>query len=120
VALLGAVAAATVEDFQTGETVEVISGELGGVKGIVQSVQNGVVTVLPDKSLGWTESLEFPARELRKKFNVGDHVKVATGVYKGVTGLVINIEDNVASILSDADLKPVSRLLSYQRLLLTM
>ena len=107
VALLGAVAAATVEDFQTGETVQVLSGELANVKGVVQSVQNGVVTIIPDASLGFTEPLDFPAAELRKKFGVGDHVKVAAGIYKGATGLVINIEDTVASILSDADLKPV-------------
>jgi transcription elongation factor SPT5 len=108
VALIGAVAAATVEDFQVGENVEVIVGELKNVKGTVQSVQNGVVTILPDASFGFNEPIPFPATELRKKFDVGDHVKVASGIYKGVTGLVINIENNVTSILSDADLKPVS------------
>ena len=108
VALLGAVASATVEDFQIGENVEVIVGELKNVKGTVESIQNGVITIMPDASFGFNEPIPFPASELRKKFEVGDHVKVASGIYKGVTGLVINVDNNVTSILSDADLKPVS------------
>jgi transcription elongation factor SPT5 len=108
VALLGAVAAASVEDFQTGETVQVMSGELANVQGTVQTVQNGVVTIIPDASLGFTGPLEFPAKELRKKFSVGDHVKVATGVYKDKTGLVVNVDGNVATILSDSDMRTLT------------
>jgi transcription elongation factor SPT5 len=39
-------------DFQTGEKIIVLSGDLKNVPGTVQSVENGVVTILPDKSYG--------------------------------------------------------------------
>ena len=33
--------------------------------------------------------MEFPARELRKFFKMGDHVKVIAGRYEGDTGLIV-------------------------------
>ena len=53
VALIGSIASHTVVDFNVGENVQVVSGELAQVKGVVQSVQNGIVTILPDASLGF-------------------------------------------------------------------
>jgi transcription elongation factor SPT5 len=39
-------------DFQTGEKVIVLSGEMKNVPGTVHSVENGVVTIIPDKAYG--------------------------------------------------------------------
>ncbi len=47
------------------------------------------------------DPLEFQARELRKHFVVGDHVKVVAGRHEAETGLVVRIEPNLAVLLSD-------------------
>ncbi len=47
------------------------------------------------------DPLEFQARELRKYFVVGDHVKVVAGRHEAETGLVVRIEPNLAVLLSD-------------------
>ena len=51
--------------------------------------------------------MEFPARELRKFFKMGDHVKVIAGRYEGDTGLIVRIESNIAVIFSDLTLHEV-------------
>ena len=51
--------------------------------------------------------MEFPARELRKFFKMGDHGKVIAGRYEGDTGLIVRIENNIAVIFSDLTLHEV-------------
>ena len=55
--------------------------------------------------------LAFQARELRKAFKEGDHVKVVAGRYEGETGLVVRIEHNLAILFSDLTMHEVSRVL---------
>ena len=50
--------------------------------------------------------MEFPARELRKFFKMGDYVKVIAGRYEGDTGLIVRIENNIA-VISDLTLHEV-------------
>ena len=47
------------------------------------------------------------ARELRKFFKMGDHVKVIAGRYEGDTGRIVRIENNIAVIFSDLTLHEV-------------
>ena len=47
------------------------------------------------------EPLEFGAHELKKYFNMGDHVKVINGQYEGDTGLIVRVEDNLIVLFSD-------------------
>ena len=51
--------------------------------------------------------MEFPSRELKKFFKMGDHVKVIAGGYEGDTGLIVCIENNIAIIFSDLTLHEV-------------
>ena len=51
--------------------------------------------------------MEFPSRELRKFFKMGDHVKVIAGRYEGDTELIVRIENNIAIIFSDLTLREV-------------
>jgi transcription elongation factor SPT5 len=44
---------------------------------------------------------------IAKRFVDGDHVRVLNGVHKDVSGLVLKVDNNVVTILSDIDLKPV-------------
>lgn len=43
---------AKASDFQTGEKVIVLSGEMKNVEGVVSSVVNDIVTIIPDSSYG--------------------------------------------------------------------
>ena len=54
------------------------------------------------------DPLEFQAKELRKHFNVGDHVKVIAGRHEGETGLIVRIEVNLAVLFSDLTMHEVS------------
>lgn len=53
------------------------------------------------------DPLEFQAKELRKHFNVGDHVKVIAGRHEGETGLIVRIEANLAVLFSDLTMHEV-------------
>ena len=45
--------------------------------------------------------------ELRKFFQVGDHVKVIAGRHEGETGLVVRIENNLAIVFVDLTMHEV-------------
>ncbi|XP_064385499.1 transcription elongation factor SPT5-like isoform X2 [Halichondria panicea] len=85
---------------QPGDVVEVVEGDLMNLQGKVISVEMDTVTIMP-KHEDLKDPLEFQARELRKYFVVGDHVKVVAGRHEAETGLVVRIEPNLAVLLSD-------------------
>ncbi|XP_072045475.1 transcription elongation factor SPT5-like [Amphiura filiformis] len=86
--------------FATGDSVEVIEGELIHLQGKVVTVDGNTISVMP-KHEDLKDILEFPAHELRKHFKIGDHIKVIAGRYEGDTGLVVRVEDNMAIVFSD-------------------
>ncbi|KAI8839264.1 hypothetical protein BC829DRAFT_421031 [Chytridium lagenaria] len=94
------------DDFMLGENVEVIRGEMKDICGKVLSIDNGIVTIVPPSETKLA-ALKFDAKDLRKKFDEGDHVKVIYGMHNGETGLIIKILNNIVTILSDTSLKPI-------------
>lgn len=62
-------------NFCPGDNVEVCQGELTGLTGRILSVEGKRIVVMPFHD-SLTEALEFPANELQKCFEVGNHVKV--------------------------------------------
>ncbi|RKO92660.1 hypothetical protein BDK51DRAFT_35496 [Blyttiomyces helicus] len=106
-AMLASASAATAEDFQTGESVEVIDGDMINVPGTVESVENGVVTVRADEALGLKTSFQVPASHLRKRFKAGDLVKVINGTHRDQTGLIVNIVENIITLLADSSYKEI-------------
>ncbi|KAJ2845685.1 transcription elongation factor spt5, partial [Coemansia erecta] len=93
-------------DLVPGELVEVVEGDLAGVTGVVRSIENdNVVRVVPE--LGSLMrgmrggAMSFPARHLRKRFGVGDHVKVLNGRHRNETGMVLEVADAVVTIHTD-------------------
>ncbi|KAI9468509.1 MAG: hypothetical protein EXX96DRAFT_590896 [Benjaminiella poitrasii] len=92
--------------FQNGDVVKVVEGDMIHSSGIVEIVKDTSVTVMLDMD-GAKKRVTLPARQLRKKFNEGDHVKVINGRYKDESGLVVKIQDNIITLLSDASLKEV-------------
>uniref|UniRef100_H2Y419 Transcription elongation factor SPT5 n=1 Tax=Ciona savignyi TaxID=51511 RepID=H2Y419_CIOSA len=86
--------------FAPGDNVEVAEGELINLQGKVISVIGSKVTMMP-KHEELTDPLEFLAHELRKHFNMGDHVKVIAGRYEGDTGLIVRVEPRMVVLFSD-------------------
>ena len=100
-----------------GDTVEVIEGDLVGVKGKVMSMDGTTVKIKPNDEtldLGGTGEIEFLASQVRKSIAVGAHVKVTDGRYANETGTVVAVEqmegeiDFTAVVLTDVTNKEIS------------
>ncbi|GAA5823557.1 hypothetical protein JCM3770_002784, partial [Rhodotorula araucariae] len=94
---------------QPGDNVDIFEGDQKGVYGTVDSISNEVVIVAPhaDLDLG-TVKIEVPARSVRKRFAAGDHVKVMQGANADETGLVVKVDGDVVTFLSDLSATEVS------------
>ncbi|KAF2069587.1 hypothetical protein CYY_009091 [Polysphondylium violaceum] len=92
--------------FSKGDTVKVIEGDLKNLMGIVQTIEDGQVTILPVHD-NFKEILYFKPHELQKYFKVGDHVKAIAGRYEGETGLVLRVEDLTIVLLSDLTMSEI-------------
>lgn len=94
-------------DFQTGEKVIILEGEMKNIFGVVFGVENSIVTIIPDSSFGLKNYVKYDASMLAKRFVEGDHAKVINGVHKGESGLVLKVSGNIVTILSDVNLNPI-------------
>ncbi|KAG1460051.1 hypothetical protein G6F46_000750 [Rhizopus delemar] len=92
--------------FQPGDTVSVVEGDMIHSTGIVENVLDSSV-VVSLKVDGSKKRVTLPAKQLRKKFKEGDHVKVINGRYRDESGMVVKVEENIVTLLSDATLKEV-------------
>ncbi|KAI8991679.1 hypothetical protein BDF20DRAFT_831695 [Mycotypha africana] len=92
--------------FQPGDAVTVVEGDMIHATGIVDNVKDTSVTVSL-KIDGSDKKVTLPARQLRKTFKEGDHVKVINGRFKDESGLVLKVDGNIVTLLSDASLKEV-------------
>ena len=100
-----------------GDTVEVIEGDLVGMRGKLVSLDGTTVKVKPTNNtvdLGGTQEVEFLANQVRKYIAVGDHVKVTDGRYANETGVVVAVEklegetDCTAVVLTDVTHKEIT------------
>lgn len=101
-----------------GDTVEVIEGDLVGMRGKLVSIDEGgnTVKVKPNNAaeLGGTEEVEFLSNQVRKHIPVGAHVKVMDGRYANETGTVVAVEqldgeaDFTAVVLTDVTNREIS------------
>jgi len=99
-----------------GDTVEIIEGDLVGMRGKLMSIDGSTVKVKPidTNDLGDTTEVEFLISQVRKHIPVGAHVKVIEGRYANETGVVVAVEkmdgeaDATAVILTDMTHKEVS------------
>lgn len=88
--------------------VEVFEGEQAGVEGIIDTVGADVVTIRLEHSNLDDQTIEVPVTSVRKKFKPGDHIKVIAGKHQDETGLVVKVEDNVTTFLSDLSMSEIS------------
>ncbi|TFK75562.1 transcription elongation factor Spt5 [Pluteus cervinus] len=99
---------AAIAVLQPGDHVEVFEGEQAGVHGVVDEINQDVVTITAIGVEIDGQKVELPARSVRKRFKPGDHVKVMTGQNADETGLVVSVTDNVVTFISDMTLQEVS------------
>lgn len=108
----------------TGDKVEIVEGDLIGMKGKVMSMDGTTIKIKPlDASLdiGGTGEIEFLASQVRKHIAVGAHVKVVDGRYTNETGTVVAVEevdgdkDMTAVVLTDVTNKEISLRVSQLR-----
>ena len=99
-----------------GDTVEIIEGDLIGMRGKLLSLDGTTVKVKPTDTseLGDTTEVEFLVSQVVKYIPVGAHVKVTSGRYANETGVVVNVEqiegenDSTAVVLTDMTHKEIS------------
>lgn len=96
--------------FSPGDKVRVAEGELQDLTGRVTSVDGSRVTMLPNHP-ELKDALEFPANELVKWFDEGDHVKVIDGRYEGDTGIIVRTDERSAILLSDLSMDEITVLI---------
>lgn len=94
---------------QPGDQVEIFEGDQKGMYGTVDSINNEVVQITPhvDLDLEGTK-VEVQARSVRKRFKEGDHVKVMAGSNADETGLVVKVQDDIVTFLSDLSMQEVN------------
>lgn len=85
-----------------GDTIEVYEGEQKGVWGKATHVVGDIVTLKVAEGGLQGQSIEVPTRWLRKRFSIGDHVKVVGGSrFRDEVGMVVKIEQDRVTLLAD-------------------
>lgn len=85
-----------------GDVVEVYEGEQKGVVGKATNVQADIVTIQVSEGDLHGQTIEVPTKGLRKRFRIGDHVKVIGGSrYRDEVGMVVNISEDRVTLLTD-------------------
>ncbi|KAH8829241.1 transcription elongation factor SPT5 [Flagelloscypha sp. PMI_526] len=99
---------AAISVLQPGDHIEVFEGEQAGVHGVVDQINQDVVTFIASGSDLHGQKIEVPARSVRKRFKPGDHVKVMSGQNSNETGLVVAVSENVVTFVSDMTMQEIS------------
>ncbi|KAI1371845.1 transcription initiation protein [Hypoxylon crocopeplum] len=85
-----------------GDEIEVYEGEQRGVIGRATNVQADIVTIEVTEGDLFGQTIEVPTKGLRKRFQIGDHVKVIGGSrYRDEVGMVVNISEDRVTLLTD-------------------
>lgn len=100
-----------VRNLEKGDKVKIIQGDLKGLTGTVTEVSNGQVKVLPDVDM-LNEPVLYMPNEITKIFKVGDHVQILSGRFKGNTGNIIKVDENVAHIISEDNKEEIQVLIN--------
>ncbi|KAI3653726.1 hypothetical protein MP228_001673 [Amoeboaphelidium protococcarum] len=88
-------------EFVVGDLVYIAEGDLVNAKGVVTAVdkaQNLITLKMHNLNVG---DVVIEPSKLIKTFHVGDHVQVVRGKYKDHSGMVTQVNGNIASIFSD-------------------
>jgi len=89
------------KNLDKGDKVKIISGDLKGLYGHVIEVNDNAVRVQPNVEMYNFDNIDFLPSEIVKVFMLGDHIEILAGKYKGLTGSVIKVDENIAFIISE-------------------
>nr|ODN89919.1 transcription elongation factor SPT5 [Cryptococcus depauperatus CBS 7841] len=84
-----------------GDKVEVYEGEQTGLYGTVETVSSDVISINAEGGEVHGQVVEVPARSVRKRFDVGEHVKVLGGKHVDVSGMVVEVKGGIVTLMSD-------------------
>ncbi|KAI9152009.1 Transcription elongation factor SPT5 [Paramyrothecium foliicola] len=85
-----------------GDVVEVYSGEQAGIVGKATNVKGDIVTMTVTEGDMVGQTIDVPTKGLRKRFRIGDHVKVIGGSkFRDEVGTVVNIAEDRVTLLTD-------------------
>ena len=100
---------AATDSYLPGDMVEVYEGEQQGVIGRAIAVRGDIVTLNVREGDLKGQSIEVPIRGLRKRFKLGDHVKVIGGArFRDEVGSVVRIVKDQVTILSDMSMQEIT------------
>ncbi|KAK3182508.1 transcription elongation factor spt5 [Lecanicillium sp. MT-2017a] len=92
----------TTVTYLPGDIVEVYAGEQKGMVGKATNVQGDIVTMTVTEGDLEGENMEVPIKALRKRFKIGDHVKVIGGSrFQDEVGTVVKISEDRVTMLTD-------------------
>ena len=97
-------------DYLPGDKVEVTKGEQAGFIGRIERVTKQVLLIRQDTDGTLGTSVEVSVDDVRKRFDVGEHVKVLRGKNKDASGMVVDVKGEVVTIMSDQVEQEVSTL----------
>jgi transcription elongation factor SPT5 len=84
-----------------GDQVEVHEGELAGMYGTVETIAGDTISIRAIGGAIHNQVVEVPASSVRKKFDIGEHVKIMSGKNQDVAGMIVDVKGDVVTILSD-------------------
>lgn len=85
-----------------GDIIEVFKGEQQGLVGKAVGVQGDIVTLKITEGELVGQTIEVPGKALRKRFKLGDHVKVIGGSrFRDEVGMVVKIVDDRVTLVAD-------------------
>lgn len=91
-----------------GDKVEVYEGEQSGLYGPIVTVTADVIAIKAMNGDVRGQIIELPSRSVRKRFELGEHVKVLNGPNREASGMVVDVKGDVVTLMSDQGEQEVS------------
>jgi transcription elongation factor SPT5 len=91
-----------------GDKVEVYEGEQTGLYGTIETVTPEVIAIRAEGGDIHGQIVDVPARSVRKRFDIGEHVKILAGKNADVSGMVVEVKGDVVTLMSDQGEQEVS------------
>jgi transcription elongation factor SPT5 len=86
----------------------VYEGEQTGLYGTIETVTPEVIAIRAEGGDIHGQIVDVPARSVRKRFDIGEHVKILAGKNADVSGMVVEVKGDVVTLMSDQGEQEVS------------
>lgn len=103
---------AAMSALQPGDVVEVTQDQNKGAIGTVVTIAEGIVTLKRTSGENVGAELTVRGEFVKKTFRAGEHVKAMAGTYLDETGMVLKVEGDLVTFMSDLSKQEVGFILS--------